>query len=51
MQVNGRLDGVPTIVASGATDIGRSTFYPNSGLPNTFRFKIQDKQGIQLYAL
>ncbi|XP_047054701.1 CBS domain-containing protein CBSCBSPB1-like [Lolium rigidum] len=34
-----------TKVASEATDIGRSAFYPASGLSNTFGFKIQDKQG------
>lgn len=34
-----------TKVASEATDIGRSTFYPASGLSSTFGFKIQDKQG------
>ncbi|KAL6616630.1 hypothetical protein ACP70R_038900 [Stipagrostis hirtigluma subsp. patula] len=34
-----------TKVASEATDIGRSAFYPPSGLSNTFGFKIQDKQG------
>jgi len=35
-----------TKVASEATDIGRSTFYPDSSLSNTFGFKIQDKQGL-----
>ncbi|CAO2196411.1 unnamed protein product, partial [Urochloa humidicola] len=34
-----------TKVASEATDIARSAFYPASGLSNTFGFKIQDKQG------
>ncbi|KAK3162873.1 hypothetical protein QOZ80_1BG0094820 [Eleusine coracana subsp. coracana] len=34
-----------TKVASETTDIGRSAFYPASGLSNTFGFKIQDKQG------
>lgn len=34
-----------TKVASEMTDIGRSAFYPPSGLSNTFGFKIQDKQG------
>ena len=34
-----------TKVASEATDIGRSAFYPDSSLSNTFGFKIQDKQG------
>ncbi|CAL4959693.1 unnamed protein product [Urochloa decumbens] len=34
-----------TRVASEATDIARSAFYPASGLSNTFGFKIQDKQG------
>ncbi|KAL5227267.1 hypothetical protein ABZP36_015532 [Zizania latifolia] len=34
-----------TKVASEATDIGRSAFYPASGLSNMFGFKIQDKQG------
>jgi hypothetical protein len=34
-----------TKVASEATDIARSTFYPASGLSNMFGFKIQDKQG------
>lgn len=34
-----------TKVASEATDIGRSAFFPASGLSNTFGFKIQDKQG------
>jgi len=34
-----------TKVASEATDIGRSTFYLDSSLSNTFGFKIQDKQG------
>ncbi|MCH1921913.1 hypothetical protein L9G15_21140, partial [Shewanella sp. A3A] len=34
-----------TKVASEATDVGRSAFYPASGLSNTFGFKIQDKQG------
>jgi len=32
-------------VASEATDIGRSAFFPASGLSSTFGFKIQDKQG------
>jgi hypothetical protein len=34
-----------TKVASEAADIGRSAFYPASGLSSTFGFKIQDKQG------
>ncbi|KAG8078910.1 hypothetical protein GUJ93_ZPchr0007g3249 [Zizania palustris] len=34
-----------TKVPSEITDIGRSAFYPASGLSNTFGFKIQDKQG------
>ncbi|KAJ1286873.1 hypothetical protein BS78_03G385500 [Paspalum vaginatum] len=34
-----------TKVASEAADIGRSAFYPASGLSNTFGFKIQDKRG------
>ncbi|CAO1947083.1 unnamed protein product, partial [Urochloa humidicola] len=34
-----------TKVASEATDVARSAFYPASGLSNTFGFKIQDKQG------
>ncbi|XP_039850557.1 CBS domain-containing protein CBSCBSPB1-like isoform X2 [Panicum virgatum] len=34
-----------TKVASEATDIGRSAFFPASGLSSTFGFKIQDKQG------
>jgi hypothetical protein len=32
-------------VVSETTNIGRSVFYPTSGLSNTFVFKIQDKQG------
>ncbi|VAH83825.1 CBS domain-containing protein CBSCBSPB1-like [Triticum dicoccoides] len=34
-----------TKVASEAADIGRSAFFPPSGLSSTFGFKIQDKQG------
>jgi len=34
-----------TKVASEAADIGRSAFFPASGLSSTFGFKIQDKQG------
>jgi hypothetical protein len=37
--------GGSTKVVYETTDIGRSVFYPASGLSNTFRFNIQDKQG------
>lgn len=32
-------------LASDGTDTGRSVPYPSPGLPNTFAFKIEDKQG------